>query len=95
MAISRGYCPNCDKEVITEIKSPSHLIHLVLTLFTFGLWLPVWIIIAIDPTLNCRECGARAGRSKARLTAERWAKYAAMAFFSTLILLVVLAAFRG
>lgn len=24
-----------------------HLMHLVITCFTFGLWLPVWVIVAI------------------------------------------------
>ena len=25
----------------------NHALHLILTLLTFGLWLPVWIILAI------------------------------------------------
>jgi hypothetical protein len=29
-------------------KAPfNHLLHLVITLFTCGLWLPVWVILAI------------------------------------------------
>lgn len=27
-------------------KRVNHLLHLVLTIFTFGLWLPVWIVLA-------------------------------------------------
>lgn len=29
------------------VKGPNHALHAVLTLFTFGLWLPVWIIVTI------------------------------------------------
>jgi len=28
-------------------QGPNHVLHLLLTVFTAGLWLPVWIIIAI------------------------------------------------
>jgi hypothetical protein len=30
------------------IEGPNHALHFVLTLLTAGLWLPVWLIIAID-----------------------------------------------
>lgn len=30
-----------------ERKKTNHLLHLILTLVTVGLWLPVWIIVAI------------------------------------------------
>ncbi len=28
-------------------KPTSHLLHLILSLITFGLWIPVWILVAI------------------------------------------------
>ena len=28
-------------------KGVNHTFHLIMTLITFGLWLPVWIIVAI------------------------------------------------
>lgn len=30
-----------------ERKQTNHLLHFILTLITLGLWLPVWIIVAI------------------------------------------------
>jgi hypothetical protein len=30
-----------------ERKQTNHLLHFILTLVTVGLWLPVWIIVAI------------------------------------------------
>jgi hypothetical protein len=35
------------KHVVVEKTNPSHLLHLVLTLFTGGLWLLVWPLISI------------------------------------------------
>lgn len=28
-------------------KPTNHILHLLLSVFTFGLWIPVWIIVAI------------------------------------------------
>jgi hypothetical protein len=33
--------------VLVKGKRVNHLLHLVLSLVTFGLWLPVWLIVAI------------------------------------------------
>lgn len=33
--------------VSTERRGPNHLLHLVLTVITCGLWAPVWIAVAI------------------------------------------------
>ena len=31
----------------TPLRTNQHILHLLLTVFTGGLWLPVWIILAI------------------------------------------------
>jgi hypothetical protein len=47
-----GYGPPLQPQVVV-IQAPTprapfnHLLHLVITLCTCGLWLPVWIILAI------------------------------------------------
>lgn len=33
--------------VVVRGHRPNHLLHLILTIFTLGLWLPVWIIVAL------------------------------------------------
>ena len=38
--------------VVTQVngsgkKRVNHTLHLILTIFTFGLWAPVWIILAL------------------------------------------------
>jgi hypothetical protein len=32
----------------TPLTASQHILHLLLTVFTFGLWLPVWIMRAIQ-----------------------------------------------
>lgn len=34
--------------VLVKGKRPNHVLHLILTLVTFGLWLIIWIILAIS-----------------------------------------------
>lgn len=35
------------KRVVVVKTHPSHLLHLVLTLLTGGLWIPVWITVTV------------------------------------------------
>jgi len=38
---------------------PNHVLHLILTILTGGLWLIVWIILALRRgSLRCVRCGA-------------------------------------
>ena len=37
------YCPVCERQVMATGTTPNHLLHFFLSLFTAGLWLPVWI----------------------------------------------------
>lgn len=34
--------------IVTTGKPVNHILHLLITVLLFGLWLPVWIIMAID-----------------------------------------------
>ena len=56
-------CKNC--EAITQHIGPatSHVLHLLMTVFTAGLWIPVWVIIAMNnPTkAKCSRCGRMKG----------------------------------
>jgi hypothetical protein len=39
--------PHTTPAVRTPLTTNQHILHLLLTVFTAGLWLPVWIILAI------------------------------------------------
>jgi len=57
------YCRLCGKQVATKKKyEVNHLIHLILTLVTCGLWAPFWIVACILSVFQgevCAFCGTR------------------------------------
>lgn len=55
------FCPHCERRVSARRRTPSHLLHLILSLVSFGLWLPVWLIVAIGAGSGhwlCSVCGS-------------------------------------
>jgi len=52
-------CKTCGRQTPHLVSAPNHVLHLLLSLVTFGLWLPIWILIAFfsgaSPT--CMTCG--------------------------------------
>lgn len=56
-SVSR-YCPECDRRVRVVADTPNHILHLLLTVFTVGAWLLVWIIFCLfSGTYRCSRCG--------------------------------------
>lgn len=72
MAIRRHYCRSCRREVVAEADPVSHVLHFFVTLLTFGLWFPVWIIVTFfGRRWHCRHCGARTFGGKASTLVQR------------------------
>lgn len=64
-----GFCPGCNQVALLSCPVPFHLLHLICSLLTGGLWLIVWIaLIARSRYCRCCRCGARVPRSGTRLT---------------------------
>ena len=43
-------------------RKPRHLLHLLLTVFTVGFWIPVWLLVSLfQAKPECMTCGERAG----------------------------------
>lgn len=52
------YCPNHGK-VLAVQETPNHILHLILSLITGGLWLIVWIVLLMKGSpLRCPACGS-------------------------------------
>lgn len=50
------YCSQCKKDVQYHYDPVNHWKQLLLTIFTLGLWLPIWLCMALGPTKLCNEC---------------------------------------
>ena len=55
------YCAHCQKNVMATGTSPNHLLHFILSLFTLGFWIPVWILVSVGKIggYRCTQCGSR------------------------------------
>ena len=54
------WCTPCQANTLHKRPAPNHVLHLLITLFLCGLWIPVWIVLAIGPVdWQCQQCGAR------------------------------------
>lgn len=53
------YCAACDKPTIHLRTKTSHILHLLLSLVTAGIWIIVWILMAQSNSLRsqCTACG--------------------------------------
>ena len=59
------YCLSCDQPVLAEKQRPTHVLHLLLTLLTGGLWLIVWLGLSLPSTPRCPHCGSSRTTSRA------------------------------
>jgi hypothetical protein len=59
MEHAQAFCRDCDRRVRAERASTPHLLHLVATIFTAGLWLPFWILCSVKfGGWLCPVCGS-------------------------------------
>ena len=54
------YCKSCQKNILFIQDSPNHALHIILSIFTAGLWLIVWFFVAIgEKDWHCSVCGSK------------------------------------
>ena len=54
-----GFCGVCNKQVLVRRKGTNHLLHLILSILTAGLWVIVWILASIKfGGWRCTQCGS-------------------------------------
>lgn len=64
--------------VMVRGRRPNHVLHLLLTIVTMGLWLPVWILIALTSREQRAVLTAVPGRGVANTLEEQSAARAAL-----------------
>lgn len=60
VAVKQRYCQTCGEYRRAERQVANDLVHGILTVFTVGLWFPVWFIAAFFAMMNpyrCTFCG--------------------------------------
>lgn len=50
------FCNKCNKEVSYHHDKVNHFVQFIITLFSCGLWLPMWLMMIFGPTKICDEC---------------------------------------
>jgi len=75
--IARGYCSRCERAVAVTRPGVNHVLHLLLSIITSGIWLIVWFLVSILHIggWRCSACGSShvsagfwAGRAEAAAT---------------------------
>ncbi len=50
------FCEQCKKNVSYHYTPVNHVKQLLLSIFTLGIWLPIWLGMVYCPTKICDEC---------------------------------------
>jgi hypothetical protein len=55
-------CKVCAKATMHIQSKPNHVLHLLLTIFTLGVWLIIWILVGLlQGKPQCTVCGNSPG----------------------------------
>lgn len=52
----RRNCKTCGQLRLFEKKGANHVLHLLLSVVTVGIWIPVWILIVILSAFRPHRC---------------------------------------
>lgn len=72
---TQSYCSICRKPTLHELdpRTVNHVLHLIISLFCCGFWVPVWILLAMTAPrrfVRCLTCGAIEGQGEGRIAGE-------------------------
>jgi competence CoiA-like predicted nuclease len=59
---TQGYCPTCQRNVLARHQGVNHILHFLVSFFTCGLWLIVWLVLAQrahNAPWFCPTCASR------------------------------------
>ena len=55
---SQFYCPRCGEARLFQREGTNHVLHLLLSVVTGGLWLVVWVVCGLSSKpWRCIACG--------------------------------------
>ncbi len=54
-----GFCAACQDRVLFRRREENHLFHFLFSALTFGLWIPIWLLLAFSKKhWRCSQCGS-------------------------------------
>lgn len=54
------FCKRCQKHTLVQRPSTNHVLHLLLTIVTAGLWLIIWMLSIVKiGGWRCTQCGKK------------------------------------
>ena len=67
MQYKTGFCGQCNAQRKVERAGTNHWFHLIMTILTFGLWIPIWICVPYRHVgllrkrhgWRCSTCGSK------------------------------------
>lgn len=55
---SSGFCKKCNEQKKLIRKTPNHILHFLISIFTLGFWVIPWIILSMTKgNWRCDSCG--------------------------------------
>ena len=56
----QGYCQECKAHTLVKRNGVNHILHLLLSVFTVALWVPIWIFLCLfkQGGWRCQQCGS-------------------------------------
>ena len=56
---SQRFCDHCEEYVLAVRKRPNHILHLLLSIITGGIWIIIWILVSVKMGgWRCSKCGS-------------------------------------
>jgi hypothetical protein len=56
--VTAKHCPKCKSNVMAVRPSTNHALHLCISFFTLGMWIPIWILSSVKfGGWKCPTCG--------------------------------------
>lgn len=52
------HCDKCKRKTLHVGPSTSHVLHFFVSIFTMGMWVPIWLFLAVrnEFSYECTEC---------------------------------------
>jgi hypothetical protein len=61
----QSHCATCGTLMPHNAVTTNHILHLLMSVFTIGIWVVVWLVVTVknaDAPITCAKCGTKRKR---------------------------------